>query len=376
MIACPSNISVGNDVDKCDAVVTYSIPTATDDCPGLTIARTSGLASGAIFPLGQTTVAYTATDAGGNTASCSFTVTVSDQQTPTAVCQNITVNLSSTTNAGAVTVMAAQINGGSTDNCTAAANLLLAPANTTFTCANIGDNNITLTVTDVAGNVSTCITTVTVRDLTAPVFTCPAPVTVSSCTSTVPNLIAGLTATDNCGIASITQNPVAGTDFGQVNGNSVNVTVSVTDVNGNVSICTVVVTIGDAGPPVFVDCPTTMIMIGNDPDQCAGKLNWSIPVALDECLPLANVVQTAGPAPGSVVAITCPPTPTTISYKATDGAGNMATCSFQVMVVDTQKPEFDADVIDAADITVQCDGIPTNCVFHGNGVCSPRQPVM
>jgi hypothetical protein len=183
----------------------------------------------------------------------------------------------------------------------------------------------------------------------------------------VPNVLAGLTATDNCGVASITQNPVAGSDFGQVNGNTVIVTVTVTDVNGNVATCPVVITILDAGPPVFVDCPTSMIMIGNDPDQCAGKVNWSIPVALDECLPLANVIQTGGPAPGSVIAITCPPTPTTISYKATDGAGNMATCTFQVMVIDTEKPEFDADILMPGNVTVECDAVPTNCIPRTGG---------
>ena len=202
-------------------------------------------------------------------------------------------------------------------------------------------------------------------------FTCPAPITVSSCTSTVPSVITGLIATDNCGVASITQNPVAGTDFGQVNGNTVIVTVTVTDVNGNVSTCGVLITIVDSGPPVFVNCPTTMIMIGNDPDQCSGKVNWPQPVALDECLPLANVIQTAGPVPGSVVNITCPPTPTTITYKATDGAGNMAFCTFQIMVIDTEKPEFDADILMPGNVTVECDAVPTNCIPRTGGACTP-----
>jgi prepilin-type processing-associated H-X9-DG protein len=86
---------------------------------------------------------------------------------------------------------------------------------------------------------------------------------------------------------------------------------------------------------------------------------------------LANVVQTGGPISGTVVPIYCPPVPTTITYKATDGAGNTAIWSFQVMVVDTEKPEFDADIVMPTDITVECDAVPTNCVFHGNGICSP-----
>jgi len=48
--------------------------TATDNCPGVTVE--SDPASGSTFPLGTTTVTATATDAAGNTSTCSFTVAV------------------------------------------------------------------------------------------------------------------------------------------------------------------------------------------------------------------------------------------------------------------------------------------------------------
>jgi hypothetical protein len=113
-----------------------------------------------------------------------------------------------------------------------------------------------------------------------------------------------------------------------------------------------------------------MTMIGNDPDQCSAKINWSVPAAADDCQLVSNV-QVGGPVPGTVLSITCPPTPTTITYQATDASGNSTTCSFQVMVVDTQKPEFDADITMPTNITVECHQVPTNCVFHGNGLCTP-----
>ncbi|HLP93365.1 MAG TPA: hypothetical protein VK168_04985, partial [Saprospiraceae bacterium] len=50
VVTCPADITVGTDVDKCNAVVTYSIPTATDDCPGVVLTQSAGLASGSIFP--------------------------------------------------------------------------------------------------------------------------------------------------------------------------------------------------------------------------------------------------------------------------------------------------------------------------------------
>src|SRR3569832_179652 len=71
------------DAGACGAVVTWTAPTVTDNCPNPAISQTSGPASGSLFPPGVTTVTYTATDAGGLTATCSFTVTVSpDTQVP------------------------------------------------------------------------------------------------------------------------------------------------------------------------------------------------------------------------------------------------------------------------------------------------------
>lgn len=71
-IACPSNIS------SCSDVISYSAPSGTDDCTTVTTAQTdaSGLSSGSTFPVGVTSLEYTATDLVGNTATCTFDVTV------------------------------------------------------------------------------------------------------------------------------------------------------------------------------------------------------------------------------------------------------------------------------------------------------------
>ncbi len=81
-ITCPANISTTTAVGSCTATVNYAAVTATDNCPGTTVARTVGLASGSAFPIGVTTVTHVATDAAGNTSTCSFTVTVADAQLP------------------------------------------------------------------------------------------------------------------------------------------------------------------------------------------------------------------------------------------------------------------------------------------------------
>lgn len=58
------------------ATVSYATATASDNCPGVTVARTAGFASGATFPIGDTTVTYVATDAAGRTTSTSAVVRV------------------------------------------------------------------------------------------------------------------------------------------------------------------------------------------------------------------------------------------------------------------------------------------------------------
>ncbi len=70
---CPSDITVTTDAN-CTAVVTWNEPSASDDCQ--VISFVSNYASGDVFPAGNTTVTYTATDNCGNTSTCSFIVTV------------------------------------------------------------------------------------------------------------------------------------------------------------------------------------------------------------------------------------------------------------------------------------------------------------
>ena len=76
-ITCPANVTAVSAVacpPTTSTIVTYPAPIATDNCPGVTTACIP--ASGSIFPAGTTTVTCAATDTAGNTATCSFTVTV------------------------------------------------------------------------------------------------------------------------------------------------------------------------------------------------------------------------------------------------------------------------------------------------------------
>ncbi|MEK6288850.1 MAG: HYR domain-containing protein [Acidobacteriota bacterium] len=75
-IACPANIVVEPTCPD-GAVVTYTAPVGTDNCPGALTIQTAGLASGSTFPIGVTTTnTFKVTDTSGNFVTCSFTVRV------------------------------------------------------------------------------------------------------------------------------------------------------------------------------------------------------------------------------------------------------------------------------------------------------------
>jgi uncharacterized repeat protein (TIGR01451 family) len=75
-IACVADINVDFDPGVNGAVVTYTTPVGTDNCPGAVTTQIAGLPSGATFPAGNTTNTFMVTDASGLTAQCSFKVTV------------------------------------------------------------------------------------------------------------------------------------------------------------------------------------------------------------------------------------------------------------------------------------------------------------
>jgi gliding motility-associated-like protein len=80
-----------------------------------------------------------------------------DNTPPTAIAQNVVVALAQN---GTVTVTAAQVDNGSSDACGIDTRTL---SQTLFTCANIGENPVTLTIRDNAGNESTANAIVNVQ---------------------------------------------------------------------------------------------------------------------------------------------------------------------------------------------------------------------
>jgi len=83
---CLSDIAVhtGAGSTTCSSTASWTPPTATDTCGSMTL--TADHNPGDAFPVGQTTVTYTATDAAGAQTICSFKVTVTDTTAPSINC--------------------------------------------------------------------------------------------------------------------------------------------------------------------------------------------------------------------------------------------------------------------------------------------------
>ncbi|MFD2824374.1 proprotein convertase P-domain-containing protein, partial [Lacinutrix iliipiscaria] len=133
-ISCPEDIEVDTDLGECGAVVEFTID-ADANCPNSVITQTEGLPSGTMFPVGTTTNTFVVTDAGGNTATCSFDVTVDDNEAPNVNCAAITVVLDGN---GEVNVTASQLDDNSSDNCGIASYTIDGNSSADFTCADTG----------------------------------------------------------------------------------------------------------------------------------------------------------------------------------------------------------------------------------------------
>ena len=230
-ITCPANITQTNDPNQCGAVVTYPPPTPSGSGCG-TI--TCNPPSGSFFPVGTTTVTCTST-AG---PTCSFTVTVTDDQPPSITCPaNITVSNDPNQCGAVVNYPPPTI----TDNCPGSFSATCNPPSGSF--FPVGTTTVTCTVNGFP--TSTCSFTVTVNDTQPPVITCPPNQTAVTATVSDPCVVVNFTTTasDNCPGVTVVCNPPSGSCFPV---GVTTVTCTATDASGNTATCSFTVTVFNA----------------------------------------------------------------------------------------------------------------------------------
>ncbi|MCE7922055.1 MAG: HYR domain-containing protein [Haliscomenobacteraceae bacterium CHB4] len=330
-LSCPFDIVMDTDPGLCSAVVNWSTPTTHDNCDVPTLEQTGGLPNGSAFPKGTSVISYQSTDASGNSTTCSFSITVNDNEAPVITCpNNITVGNTPNQCGANVTYPAPTFS----DNCPGASIMLISglPSGAFFP---VGTTTNVWQVTDASGNTATCSFTVTVNDVQPPTITCPANIVKNNDPDQCGAIVTYATPTfsDNCPGVTIEQ--IAGLPSGSFFpvGTTTNV-FKATDAAGNMSTCSFTVTVLDVQPPVFNNCPANITVV-NDPGVCGAVVTWPKITASDNC-PGVVVTFVSGMASGSLFDVGT----TTVIYKATDASGNMATCSFNVIVLDNENPSI------------------------------------
>lgn len=141
---------------KSQGVITWSPATNLFTNAAGTVPYVAGTSASTVYALPTSVVplTYIATSTNGSTGCFSnASITLSDTVAPIVITAPVSVLLDAS---GTASITAAQVNNGSTDNC-GIATLEVNPSS--FTCANIGSNTVTLTATDASGN-STSVTAI------------------------------------------------------------------------------------------------------------------------------------------------------------------------------------------------------------------------
>jgi hypothetical protein len=296
------------------------------------------------------------TDPSGNMSSAESQVTVVDDIAPVAVAQDVTIQLDEN---GEASTTADAVNNGSNDACGVASVTL---SQTAFECGELGGNAVTLTVTDVNGNVSTATATVTVEDLIDPVATMYAPADFTlyageSCINGADLYEAGAPwyeATDNC--ENDLEVEIA---YAEVNDNGGTAgcrefdrqwTITVTDAAGNTATDVALqhITISDLTAPAIsleqpadvtleldedcsVDLPAELALAASASDNCTASPALS---ALSMSDGAATPLCDGGAGSYSILR--------TYSISATDDCGNTSTASVEmtITVLDLMAPQI------------------------------------
>ncbi|TAK35395.1 MAG: T9SS type A sorting domain-containing protein [Saprospiraceae bacterium] len=316
---------------SCDSNNGMATVTALGGTPEYTFAWPDGNTGPTAINLAPGTYSVSVSDAHDCETTVEVVISVDDEEAPAIVTQNLTLALDEN---GLAELTPSQVDNGSTDNCTIES---MALDITNFDCNSTGAQEVTLTVTDEAGNSSTGTAIITVVD-NKPPFVHVQNITVSLDENGEAVISANMLdngSSDNCGIAAMT---VDISNFGCNDLGSNAVVLTVTDASGNSSSGTSIVTVEDKLAPV-VECPGNMVLPYCNPvaeysvtgeDNCAGSLTYTLASGL----------------PGGSE---FPTGETVVEVEVTDQSGNTNICSFTVTV-----PE--AMILETATADVSCFG--------------------
>jgi len=331
--------------------------TVSGDLSDSVIPTVAGAALPAFFPLGDTLVDLTVTDAAGNMASGQMTISVTDQSNP--VISESSVELEATSADGY---------SGSSDAIIAAVNasddvdtdLTVTITSTLPDPIPFGPSQVTVTVADDAGNESTGSVSVTVVDTSAPVISGAdisvegsAGVALALEDSQVQDWLATIMAEDIVdGMVDVSNNAPASFEFAV----GTTVTFTATDAAGNEASADFVLSVSpdEVFPEITASDPITVEAEGPDGTVASNSL---IAAFLVGATASDNVDGDVSDQVTNDAGTVFPLGETTVTFSIKDTSNNESTATSTVTVVDTTPPGI-TGVMDGTFAAVDANGTP------------------
>ena len=343
-----ANIPVdGASTVECIADATEPVPpVVADACSGSTTVSLVGFvdAPDPITNNGTRTYTFRYVDCANNEAMWNYVYTIDDTQDPTITCP---ATVSVPADPGVCYALASNVDLGmpvTDDNCGVASVTNDAPAQFPT-----GDTQVTWTVTDVAGNTATCMQTVTVFDDEDPIINCAVTEEQvveanASCIYAVSGTGWDATATDNCGVTSLTYaltgatTDSGGTSLDGVEFSLGSTTVTWTAINGtgNEIMCSFTVVVNDVSAPTFTCNDFTVTLDENN----------QYTISPEDLALIATDIQGGCTEEATDITVsvdmdefTCETLGAqTVTVTVTDASGNSSTCQTTITVVDPVDP--------------------------------------
>jgi len=268
-----------------------------------------------VFPVGETTITWTAVDESDNSASATQTVTIVDTKKP-----GLSIPQDQTVEASSLEGTLVEIGQAEAHDITGISSIVH-DAPDVFP---LGSTLITWTATDNHDNITTAYQRITVVDTTTPTIISPQDIVAEVIDPTMNYIGLGeLGAADSVSIESVTNDKPITFPFG-----STTVTWTVTDTSGNISQGTQVVTLVDTTDPEII-APSDIVAEATD---LSGTMIELGEATAHDVMGIASITEHL---PRFFVL-----GETIITWTATDTSGNSARATQTITIVDTTSPEL------------------------------------
>ena len=294
------------------------------------------------FPLGETIVTWTATDTSGNSVSDTQTITIEDTTQPVITGpDNITLEIIDSSGMVVDVGQASALDQVDTNP---------EITNDAPELFQLGDTIVTWTATDSSGNSSLFFQTITVVDTEEPELIPPENI-IQEAENPLNNfVILGIVETsDIVGVSSITNNAPETFPLGETI-----VTWTATDTSGNSVSGTQLVTVVDTTSP-SIDTPENIVV------EATGFQRNMVELGMISVNDNVGVTLITNNAPETFELGL-----TTITWTASDNAGNIATAQQQVSLIDTTIPS----ITSPNDIEIEAESNDSNIVEIGFAIAS------